>query len=144
MRTGGCQCGAVRFEVELDPVRGYACHCLECQKQSASAFAISVPAPVTSLRVTGATAVYKRKTDSGAETACHFCTACGTRLYHQSDRSPDSVTIKGGALDDAAAIELVGHIWLKRKLPWVTIDPALRIFETQPADLKAWRALLSR
>ena len=40
---GGCQCGAVRYTLATDKITAYACHCLECQKQSASAFAISVP-----------------------------------------------------------------------------------------------------
>src|SRR5271167_4851648 len=43
MREGGCQCGAVRFQIAANRLVAYACHCLECQKQSASAFGISVP-----------------------------------------------------------------------------------------------------
>ena len=40
--TGGCQCGEVRYELTGAPHKLYICHCRECQKQSASAFGISV------------------------------------------------------------------------------------------------------
>ena len=40
--SGGCQCGQVRYEVKRDRLAVYACHCNECQKQSASAFSLSV------------------------------------------------------------------------------------------------------
>ena len=42
MRTGGCQCGAVRYAIGGAPLALYVCHCRECQKQSASAFGISL------------------------------------------------------------------------------------------------------
>ena len=43
--TGGCQCGAVRYEVSAEPLEVYVCHCRECRRQSASAFGISVIVP---------------------------------------------------------------------------------------------------
>ena len=46
IRTGGCQCGALRYESAGEPIALYVCHCRECQKQSASAFGISVIVPV--------------------------------------------------------------------------------------------------
>jgi hypothetical protein len=52
MRTGGCQCGAVRYESEGEPLALYFCHCRECRRQSASAFGISLIVPRKGLRVT--------------------------------------------------------------------------------------------
>ena len=51
-RTGGCQCGAVRYELSAEPLALYVCHCRECRRQSASAFGISVIAPRAALRLT--------------------------------------------------------------------------------------------
>ena len=41
--TGGCQCGSVRYVVTTEPIRLLACHCKECQRQSGSAFGMSMP-----------------------------------------------------------------------------------------------------
>lgn len=140
--TGGCQCGDVRYAIDLDRLVGYACHCRECQKQSASAFGLSIPVRRQSIRFEGAMAHYVRPTDSGSRTTCWFCSACGSRIYHESARPSSYLTLKGGSLDDIAAMKLAAHIWVSRKLPWVALDPGLPAFETQPADLDAWRESL--
>ena len=142
MRSGGCQCGAVRYTIDTDQIVAYACHCLECQKQSASAFAISVPVLAKDLSIDGPMTTYERPTDSGSHTNCWFCSRCGTRIYHGSARSSQVVTLKGGTLDYTAELEPVAHLWISRKQPWVLLsEPAVR-FETQPDDLKAWRDAL--
>ena len=123
-------------------ITAYACHCLECQKQSASAFAISVPVMARDLDVSGPLAAYERATDSGSVTNCWFCSTCGTRIYHQSARAPKMATLKGGTLDDPSVLEPVAHLWVSRRHPWVHLDPDTETFETQPDDLKAWRDAL--
>ena len=65
--TGGCLCGAIRYEVTAAPLGAYACHCMDCQKQSASAFALAVPVLRSSFRVTAGTPVaWTRTSPSGA------------------------------------------------------------------------------
>ncbi|GBE43567.1 glutathione-dependent formaldehyde-activating enzyme [bacterium BMS3Bbin10] len=137
--TGGCQCGAVRYALEPKPYKIYVCHCLECQKQSASAFGLSMPLKFEDLALEGETAEYVRSTDSGARTRCIFCRQCGTRLYHRSDRSPEFVTIKAGTLDETHSIKPVAHIWVSRKQPWVVLDDDVPAYASQPPDLKGWR-----
>ena len=144
-RSGGCQCGAVRYTLATQNITAYACHCRECQKQSASAFAISVPIRAHDLDVSGPLQAYERATDSGSTTNCWFCATCGTRIYHQSARSPEMVTLKGGTLDNAAALQPIAHLWVSRQHPWIRLAPDAVMFDTQPDDLKAWRdALLDR
>jgi hypothetical protein len=64
--VGGCQCGTVRYEITDDPVALYVCHCRECQKQSSSAFGISVIVKRSEFRVArGEVKVWSRATDSG-------------------------------------------------------------------------------
>lgn len=141
--AGGCQCGAVRYGVTVNRLTAYACHCLECQKQSASAFGISVPVPSAGFQILGAMKVWRRPTDSGAFTDCWFCEACGTRLYHQGHRETDWVTLKGGSLDRADLLTPAAHIWVKRKQPWVVLPADTPVFETQPDDLDGWRHSLA-
>ena len=137
--TGGCQCGAVRYALKPVQYKIYACHCLECQKQSAAAFALSMPVKFEDLALEGQTSVYVRSTGSGARTRCVFCPECGTRLYHRSDRSPEFVTIKAGTLDETRSIKPVAHLWICRKQPWVMLDDDVPAFRTQPPDLRKWR-----
>jgi len=139
---GGCQCGAVRYELTGPLARAYACHCRDCQKQSASAFSVSIPVIRSSLRVDGPLASFDKRSDSGAVTTCAFCPGCGSRLFHTSSRSPDVATLKAGTLDDASAIEPAAHLWTSRKQPWVRLDPDTPSYPEQPPDLAAWRQSL--
>jgi hypothetical protein len=94
------------------------------------------------LAVEGPLAVFEKRGDSGAVTTCHFCVACGSRLFHTSDRAPGAATLKLGTLDDTSDIAPVAHLWTQRKQAWVRLDPDVPAFETQPSDLAAWRRSL--
>lgn len=145
MRTGGCQCGAVRFTAAVDELRCYACHCSQCQKQSASAFGLSVPVARSAFTVEGPTSYWSRSTYTGGRTDCHFCTECGTRVYHARAGGTGFVTVKAGAFDEVHDLEPRAHLWTSMKLPWTVIPEGVEQYETQPKDLRAWRdALLSR
>ena len=74
--TGGCQCGSVRYVVTAEPIRLVACHCKECQRQSGSAFSMSMPVKKDSLTVTGPTKQFTRAADSGNEVTGVFCPDC--------------------------------------------------------------------
>lgn len=139
---GGCQCGQCGYRLASGRFVVYACHCLECQKQSASAFALSMPVPRAALSLRGLTATYTRATDSGSVTDCHYCPTCGVRLYHCSARSPDMVTLKAGTLERASELIPVAHLWTSRKQPWLKLPDGVVRFETQPADLRQWRQAL--
>jgi hypothetical protein len=120
--TGGCQCGAVRYEVTDDPLAVYVCHCRECQKQSASAFGISVQVRRAAFRLTrGAVKTWSRTADSGRTLDCHFCLHCGSRLWHQPASETETINIKGGSLDQPVDLGTAIHIWTSRKLPGVVI-----------------------
>ena len=131
--AGGCQCGAVRYEIRGEPLSLYVCHCRECQKQSASAFGISVIIKRSDFRITrGEVKVWSRATDSGGTLACAFCPACGSRVWHQGIGVTDTVSVKGGSLDDAPDLRSACHIWTTRKLPGVAIPEGARQFPGEP------------
>ncbi len=121
--TGGCQCGAVRYACDGAPLSLYVCHCRECRRQSASAFGISVVVPRAAFRLTrGAPTSWVRDTDSGRRLRCHFCPTCGARLWHEADGAPsDTLSIKGGSLDQPPDLTTAIHVWVSRKLPGVII-----------------------
>lgn len=136
---GGCQCGEVRYTLRGEHYQVYACHCQQCQRQSASAFAMSLPVAAEDFSAQGDLSTYHRPTASGSTTACFFCPRCGVRIYHQSVRSPQLLTLKAGTLDDSAELRPVAHLWTAHKQPWLQLPPEVMTFATQPEDLPAWR-----
>ena len=130
--TGGCQCGAVRYQVSAEPLQVYVCHCRECQKQSASAFGISVIVPAEAFILKqGNVRTWSRPTDSGNVLHCTFCAVCGTRIHHTSP-GETSISIKGGSLDEPPDLTTAFHIWTARKLPGVVIPDGARQYPGEP------------
>jgi len=70
----------VRYTVHRAALAVYACHCRECQKQTSSAFALSVPLAVRDLEIEGTLRSYVRATASGSQTDCWFCAGNTSRL----------------------------------------------------------------
>jgi hypothetical protein len=125
--TGGCQCGSVRYAVTMEPIRLVACHCKECQRQSGSAFAMSMPVKKDSLAVTGPTRQFARSADSGNEVTSVFRPECGVRIYHVLKSAPEVASIKPGTLDDTRWLRPELFIWMKSAQGWVSV----------PDDVKA-------
>jgi hypothetical protein len=132
---GGCQCGAIRYEIVAPPARVYVCHCLECRKQSASAFGISVWVRRTDFSLlSGRQRFWSRPTDSGRVLDCAFCPECGSRLWHEyAGGDSKFLTIKGGSLDDPVDLSVATHVWVKRKLAGVIIPDGVPQFSEQPS-----------
>lgn len=144
LQTGGCQCGAIRYQFEGSVPAAYACHCGECKKQSASAFSMSIPMQYEALRVEGKVSSFESKAFSGKVKHNYFCGNCGTRLWHSRSNPPNAITLKVGTLDDPSEIAPLGHLWVSKKQPGIKLDPTSDQQLTQPSDLDAWRANLGR
>ena len=143
--TGGCQCGAIRYQLSEQPLTLYVCHCTECQRQSASAFGMSMPVRRSALAITGdAPSRWGRTTASGQQVDCHFCAVCGTRLFHVPANHPKIASLRPGTLDDTTWLRPVAHMWTRSAQPWVEVPRGPLSFEQQPADFKpvyeAWHA----
>ena len=119
IREGGCQCGAIRYRLRGAPLDFYACHCRDCQKQSAAAFGLSLIIAAEAVQWSGETPrIWTTHGRSGAVKHCAFCGRCGTRLYHQGE-SPTQYSIKAGSLDDLAELTPHAHIWMRNAQPWI-------------------------
>ena len=124
---GGCQCGRVRYRVEGKPPFGLSvCHCTECQRQSGSAFGMSLAVATAAFTLrSGDLKTFDEKCDSGRIKTCAFCPECGTRIYHQTE---NGMSIKAGTLDDTSWLKPNAHYWTKRKQPWVAVPDGVRQF----------------
>ena len=133
--TGGCQCGGVRYEITATPEALYVCHCRECRKQSASAFGMSLMVARTNFRLTaGKPKTWSRPTDTGRVLDCNFCPECGSRIWHERAGGHETISVKGGSLDQALDFAEGVHIWISRKLPGFNIPEHAEQFPEEPPD----------
>ena len=131
---GGCQCGAVRYRFSGRPLTLYLCHCTECQKQSSSAFGMSLWVPRASFEITSGTPKFwSRPAASGGQVVCAFCADCGSRLFHAGAEDSEVVSLKAGSLDDTSWLKPAGHIWTGSAQKWVPLEGAFA-FEGEPPD----------
>jgi len=134
--TGGCQCGALRYEIRAEPLTVYVCHCTECQRQSGSAFGMSVMVPRPALVYTkGNPRRWKRTADSGRTIESDMCELCGVRPVNHPGANDKVSIVKPGTFDDARWLHPIGHIWTGSAQPWVTIPKDSIIHEGHPADV---------
>jgi hypothetical protein len=131
-KTGGCQCGLVRYRLSGEPLMINICHCAECQRQSGSAFGMSLMVPAHSLVVEGLLKEFARTADSGRTLRCFFCPECGTRIYHQPAYAAGVVNLKPGTLDDRSWLRPSAHFWTSSRQPWVDLPAGVPQHERQP------------
>ncbi len=99
--TGGCLCGAVRFEVRVPADDVYHCHCSICRKLQGALMPTYVVVPRAAFIVTqGADNVTRY--DSSERIHRFFCSTCGARVYEHSTEQPDDIWYAAGSLDDGA------------------------------------------
>ena len=134
-REGGCQCGGIRYRVEGEPLVVAVCHCTECQRQSGSAFGMSLIVARDAFQVEkGELRMFTRPTDSGGTTDCYFCPDCGTRIVQQPSSMPKTCNIKPGTLDDTTALKPTLQVWLASKQPWTPLAEGLTNFTHNPTQ----------
>jgi hypothetical protein len=129
--TGGCLCGAVRYEFsgEVGPA-GY-CHCEDCRRTSGSAFGVSVKVAANGFRFTRGTAKsFTKRGDSGRSVTRRFCGDCGSPLCTMPPLHPDVVFIKAGSLDDPSVVVANRQAWTRSRVPWSEIPSGLLAYET--------------
>lgn len=114
-RTGGCMCGAVRFEVDLPKPEYGACHCDMCRRWTGSAL-LGVSVPTQNLRWKDETAIGRIQSTSWAERG--FCTRCGSGLFFRVTMDSEwsgNIEIPIGLLDDASGLTMTNEIYIDHK-----------------------------
>ena len=121
MLTGGCNCKAIRYTIDADPIMVAQCHCRNCQRQSGSAFSVNVVAPAQAVNVTGSLTDYADDdTLSGNVVLRQFCGQCGSPIFSRVAGNDATVIVKAGTLDDPSALPAPGAaVWTSTAFPWV-------------------------
>lgn len=130
--TGGCLCGAVRYEVSGDPVVAAHCHCEDCRKTTGAGHATIAAFPGAAVKITGKLKAFRIKADSGMMVSRSFCPECGSWISGAPESAPGVVFITVATLDNPEALAPQMRFYDKRRISWDAVDPALPAFETVP------------
>jgi hypothetical protein len=130
-REGGCSCGAVRYRLNAEPLFVHCCHCLNCQRQTGSAFVINVLIETDRVEVlSGEPRPVDVPRDDGSMQRIFRCPQCNVAVFSEYTY-PTVRFVRAGTLDDPSSIEPDVHIFTRSKLPWVTLPettPAFDVF----------------
>ena len=130
--TGGCACGAVRYECSAEPFLAVNCHCRDCQRASGTAYTSGLLVPGAALRVTkGTPKWYTSAADSGRRVSRGFCPECGSPVLARNEAYPMFV-IAAASLDDPSGHRPSRDVWTASAQPWDHMDPAVPRFATYP------------
>lgn len=118
MLTGGCHCGAVRYEIATPPERHSICHCTDCRRTAGAPAVAWAILPHDKVRVTEGRPKVRASSEHGRR---HFCGDCGTGLFYTSEAIfPGMIDIQSATLDDPDAIAApTEHIQTAERISWM-------------------------
>jgi len=139
-REGGCACGAVRYRLTSDPLFVHCCHCLNCQRQTGSAFVINVLIEADRVELlSGEPLPVDVPRDKGEPQRIWRCPICQVAVFSQYT-SPLVRFVRAGTLDDPASVAPDVHIFTRSKQPWVTLPESVPAFEAYYDMNELWPA----
>ncbi len=148
-REGGCSCGEVRYRLASEPLFVHCCHCLNCQRQTGSAFVINVLIETDRVELlSGRPQPVDVPREEGRSQTIFRCPSCQVAVFSQYGH-PGIRFVRAGTLDDPASVAPDVHIYTRSRLPWVAIPGSVPAFEVYydtktlwpPASLERLRAL---
>ena len=126
--TGGCLCGAVRYEVSAPPIVVGHCYCTDCRKSSGTSHCTHAAVPQGAFTVSGEVRFFDRPTDSGNIVGRGFCPACGSAVYSRNSGMPGMAFIRTSSLDDPDTVTPTVTVYASRAPSWAKIDDAQPVF----------------
>jgi len=140
MREGGCACGEVRYRLTSEPLFVHCCHCLNCQRQTGSAFVINVLIETDRIELlAGEPQVVAVPRSGGKKQKIGRCPTCQIAVWSQYT-SPGVRFVRAGTLDDPASVAPDVHIFTRSKLPWVDLPDEVPAFDVYYDTNKLWPA----
>jgi hypothetical protein len=127
--TGGCLCGAVRYEAEGAPKFMGHCYCADCRKASGSGFVPFMGFASDAVRLTGETRKFFSPAANGGDAVRNFCPVCGGLVFGGEAGKDTMFTIYAGSLDDPSLFHPTVAIFTRGRPDWAVIPPELKIYE---------------
>jgi hypothetical protein len=130
--TGGCLCGALRYEATEKPTYEGHCYCADCRKASGSGFIPFMSFPRSALKFSGKILKHRSKAASGRVAVRNSCAVCGGLVFGGEIEVSTSFSIYAGSLDEPMTFHPRVAIFTRNRPPWAVIPPGLTIFEGLP------------
>jgi hypothetical protein len=130
--TGGCACGAIRYEIATEPVVMVDCQCRQCQHQTGAGHGSYLTFSDAAWKVEGEPKTWEVVGDGGTIKSCAFCTTCGSPVFITFPAMPDIVAVRAGSLDDPSRYKPQFVTWHAAAHAWDHFDPALPKFDKMP------------
>ena len=138
---GGCGCGSVRYRLTSAPMFVHCCHCLDCQRQTGSAFVLNAIIETDRIELkSGRPEPVAMPTDSGRPHDIYRCPTCQTAVWSDYGRRPALRFVRIGTLDDPTSLKPDVHIFTRSKQPWVALPADTSAFEVYYDMAKQWPA----
>jgi hypothetical protein len=135
---GGCSCGAVRYRLASEPLIVHCCHCLNCQRQTGSAFVINVLIEADRVEIlAGDPQPVEVPRDDGSVQRISRCPACQVAVFSVYSR-PEVRLVRAGTLDDPSLVSPDVHIYTRSKLDWVVLPESVPAFEVYYDSKTLW------
>ncbi|MDB5457236.1 MAG: Gfa-like protein [Caulobacter sp.] len=130
--TGGCLCGAVRYEAVGAPLFTGHCYCADCRKASGSGFIPFLAFASAAVRFSGQTLQFRSRSFRGGEAVRNSCPVCGGLVFGGVVGEDSSHTLYAGSLDDPSLFHPKVAIFARDRPAWAIIPPGLTVFDTMP------------
>ena len=130
INTGGCHCGAIRYEVSGEPFHHSLCHCRDCQLCAGAPMVGWTMYPHDALKVTQGSPVTYASSENGRR---QFCGQCGTGLFYINEQMlPGIVDVQSATYDNPDAVPAGAHIQTAERIGWMEAAHTLPVFERYP------------
>jgi hypothetical protein len=137
---GGCSCGEVRYRLSSEPLFVHCCHCLNCQRQTGSAFVINVLIEADRVELlAGDPRPVEVPRDDGSAQRIFRCPTCQVAVFSEYGR-PEVRFVRAGTLDRPSDVAPDVHIFTRSKLSWVTLPESVPAFEVYYDSKALWPA----
>jgi hypothetical protein len=135
---GRCSCGTVRYRLASKPMFVHCCHCLDCQRQTGSAFVVNLLIEADRVEViAGDPEPYAVPRDDGSVQRIFRCRACQVAVFSEYTR-PEILFVRAGTLEDPGRVEPDVHIFTRSKRDWVTLPESAPAFEVYYDTKALW------
>jgi hypothetical protein len=137
---GGCACGAVRYRLSSDPLFTHCCHCLNCQRQTGSAFVINLLIEADRVELlAGDPQPVDVPRDDGSKQRIFRCPTCQVAVSSEYGR-PEVRFVRAGTLDEPRRVQPDVHIFTRSKVGWVTLPESVPAFDVYYDRKALWPA----
>jgi hypothetical protein len=131
MLTGGCFCGAVRYQADGTPFDQTSCHCVNCRRSSGAPLVAWFSVLRSQFRLVAGQPSAFKSSEHGTR---RFCNRCGTQLTFESTHSADQIDVTICSLDDPNGVAPRDHTFVASRIEWLALTDGLPHYQRARRD----------